>query len=112
MYFSKSKVSDLHKYDRVDTKGSCDLYLCLKKTDGTSKEQNLSSINTRNWESQPFFSPDMQYLYFVSNRRGGFGGNDIWRSEITKFGFSEPENLVQPSIQNIMKCLHFYILII
>ena len=35
----------------------------------------------------------MKYLYFVSNRRGGFGGNDIWRSEITKFGFSEPENL-------------------
>lgn len=80
--------------DRVDTKGSCDLYLCVKKTDGTwGKEQNLSSINSRNWESQPFFSPDMRYLYFVSNRRGGFGGNDIWRSEITKFGFSEPENL-------------------
>ena len=60
--------------DREDTKGSCDLYLCVKKTDGTwSKEQNLSSINSRNWESQPFFSPDMQYLYFVSNRRGGFG---------------------------------------
>jgi len=80
--------------DRLDTEGSCDLYLCIKQKDGSwSKEQNLSSINTRNWESQPFFSPDMKYLYFVSNRRGGYGGNDIWRSEITKFGFSEPKNL-------------------
>ena len=35
----------------------------------------------------------MKYLYFVSDRRGGYGGDDIWRSEITKFGFSEPKNL-------------------
>ena len=43
----------------MDTKGSCDLYLCVK-TDGTwGKEQNLSSVNSRNWESQPFFSPDI-----------------------------------------------------
>ena len=80
--------------NRLDTRGRCDLYICVKQMDGSwSKAENLSSINTRYWESQACFSPDMKYLYFVSDRRGGFGGDDIWRSEITKFGFSEPENL-------------------
>ena len=80
--------------NRLDTRGRCDLYVCVKQMDGSwSKAENLSSINTRYWESQACFSPDMKYLYFVSDRRGGVGGDDIWRSEITKFGFSEPENL-------------------
>ncbi|MBT6808265.1 MAG: OmpA family protein [Flavobacteriales bacterium] len=80
--------------NREDGQGRCDLYICVKQMDGSwSKAENLSNINTRYWESQACFSPDMKYLYFVSDRRGGFGGDDIWRSEITKFGFSEPENL-------------------
>ena len=80
--------------NRLDTRGRCDLYICVKQMDGSwSKAENLSSINTRYWESQACFSPDMKYLYFVSDRREGFGGDDVWRSEITKFGFSEPENL-------------------
>lgn len=80
--------------NRIDTRGRCDLYICVKQMDGSwSKAENLSSINTRYWESQACFSPDMKYLYFVSDRRGGFGGDDIWRSKISKFGFSEPENL-------------------
>ena len=80
--------------NRIDSRGRCDLYICVKQKDGSwSEAENLSSINTRYWESQACFSPDMKYLYFVSDRRGGFGGDDIWRSEITKFGFSEPKNL-------------------
>ena len=39
-------------------------------------------INTKHWESQACFSPDGNYLYFVSNRPGGFGGKDIWKSKI------------------------------
>ena len=38
-------------------------------------------INSKYWESQGVFSPDAKYLYFVSNRPGGYGGNDIWKSE-------------------------------
>ncbi len=80
--------------NRIDSRGRCDLYICVKQKDGSwSEAENLSSINTRYWESQACFSADMKYLYFVSDRRGGYGGDDIWRSEITKFGFSEPKNL-------------------
>ncbi|MDA9663612.1 OmpA family protein [bacterium] len=80
--------------NRDDGKGKCDLYFCKKMDNNNwSKAENISSINSRNWESQACFSPDLKYLYFVSDRKGGYGGDDIWRSEITQFGFGKPENL-------------------
>jgi outer membrane protein OmpA-like peptidoglycan-associated protein len=78
---------------REDGQGLCDLYLCVKQNGVWSSSQNISSLNTRYWEGQACFSPDGKYLYFLSNRRGGYGGYDIWRSEITRFGFSHSENL-------------------
>ncbi|NTV79456.1 MAG: hypothetical protein HGA25_10085 [Clostridiales bacterium] len=41
----------------------------------------------------PCFSSDGQYLYFCSNMPGGFGGTDIFRSELFEGNWSEPENL-------------------
>lgn len=39
-------------------------------------------------------SKDGKYIYFASNRPGGYGGYDIYRSRIEKDGtYSEPENL-------------------
>jgi tetratricopeptide (TPR) repeat protein len=38
------------------------------------------NINTKYWESHASPSPDGKYLYFTSNRRGGYGGLDIYRS--------------------------------
>lgn len=35
---------------------------------------------------QPFVTPDAKQLYFVSNRRGGQGGNDIWISDLNEEG--------------------------
>jgi peptidoglycan-associated lipoprotein len=43
--------------------------------------------------AHPAPSPDGRYLYFVSDLPGGKGGKDIWRSEQTAEGWSEPENL-------------------
>jgi len=81
--------------NRVGGLGSCDLYICVKTENGDwSDAMNLGNIvNSKEWESQACFSPDGKYLYFISNREGGYGGKDIWRSELTKFGFSHPENL-------------------
>ena len=79
--------------DRIDRIGSCDLYLLTN-----SRITNAGKIvNSEKWDSQGCFSPDGKYLYFVSNRDGGYGGKDIWRSEITNKGFKYPENL-GPSI--------------
>jgi len=75
--------------NRDDGQGRCDLYLMLNNTTYNAGK----IINTKYWESQGCFSPDGKYLYFVSNRPGGFGGKDIWRSEITQKGFLPAVNL-------------------
>ena len=81
--------------DRDGGIGSCDLYICVKIENGEwSDAMNLGNVvNSKAWDSQSCFSPDGKYLYFISNREGGFGGKDIWRTELTRFGFSEPKNL-------------------
>ena len=75
--------------DRNDRVGRCDLYLLIE-----GKVYNAGKvINSVDWDTQGCFSPDGKYLYFVSDRDGGYGGTDIWRSEITNIGFLEAENL-------------------
>lgn len=52
-------------------------------------------INQRNTSTiSAVVSPDGKFLYYSSNRPGGFGGYDIYRSKILENGkFGEPENL-------------------
>jgi len=46
-----------------------------------------SYVNSGGYNAmQPFVTPDGRHLYFVSDRRGGIGGNDIWRSELDAQG--------------------------
>lgn len=75
--------------------GSCDLYISFLTPEGWSKPENLGyTINTEAWESAPSLSPDKRDLYFASNRRGGYGGSDIYVARRLPNGrFSEPENL-------------------
>ena len=47
--------------------------------------------------AHPTVSPDGKFLYFVSDMKGGFGGKDIWRSEINGGKYGAPVNL-GPSI--------------
>jgi len=83
---------------RQDGAGRCDLYMCTRKGEKWSKPRNLGSpVNTGAWESQPSFSIDGRTLYFVSDRKGGYGGLDIWKTVYGDRGWSEPENL-GPSI--------------
>jgi outer membrane protein OmpA-like peptidoglycan-associated protein len=78
-----------------DGLGSCDLYISYLTPDGWSTPENLGdSINTEYWESAPSISPDKRDLYFVSNRPGGYGGNDIYVSHRRSDGrWTQPENL-------------------
>jgi outer membrane protein OmpA-like peptidoglycan-associated protein len=41
----------------------------------------------------PCLSSDGSYLYFTSDRGGGQGGTDIWRSRRNGDGWGEPENI-------------------
>ncbi len=69
--------------NRPDGLGRCDIYLSRKEGKQWGKAINLgSTINSEYWESQPSISPDGNTLYFVSNRPGGLGSYDIWKSTL------------------------------
>lgn len=68
--------------NKADGLGSCDLYISYRLGNEWLKAINLGeTINTREWESQPSLSADGSILYFVSDRRGGFGKRDIYVSK-------------------------------
>ena len=52
--------------------GSCDLYISQQVQGQWSRPENIRSVNTPGWESQPCLSPDGQSLYFT--RGSGKGG--------------------------------------
>lgn len=81
--------------DREDGYGRCDIYVSFLGAQGWGPAQNIGpSINSPYWESQPSISPDGKELYFVSNRPGGQGKMDIWKSTLTSKGsFGKPVNL-------------------
>lgn len=80
--------------NRPDGLGRCDIYISQKRGDDWAKPFSIGApLNTSGWEAQPSISADGRTLYFVSNRKGGYGGYDIWRSHLTDKGWSEPENM-------------------
>ncbi len=44
-------------------------------------------------DRQPFITPDGRTMFFVSDRPGGQGANDIWFARRVGTGWSEPQNL-------------------
>jgi outer membrane protein OmpA-like peptidoglycan-associated protein len=52
------------------------------------------NINSKSWETHASISKDSKTLYFTSERKGGFGGFDIYKSELDENGeWSKAENL-------------------
>jgi len=80
---------------RNDSYGSCDLYFSRKLGNNWSEPVNLGpEVNSTSWESQPCLAADGRTLFFVSTRRGGKGGSDIWKSILQDNGYwSSPVNL-------------------
>jgi outer membrane protein OmpA-like peptidoglycan-associated protein/Tol biopolymer transport system component len=81
--------------NREDGMGSCDLYVSHKNGNDWDKPFNLGAVvNSSAWDSQPAVTPDGGTLYFVSNRPGGLGGYDIWKTTLNAGGeWTKPENL-------------------
>lgn len=79
---------------KPDGLGRCDIYISRKTASGWSEPYNPGPpLNTGSWESQPSISADGRRLYFVSDRKGGYGGNDIWYTDLLADGkWSEPRN--------------------
>jgi hypothetical protein len=83
---------------RSDSYGSCDLYYSEKNGMHWNPAKNMGSVvNSGAWEAQPSISPDGNSLYFASNRNGGLGSSDIWKTEKdTNGNWGQPVNLGKP----------------
>jgi len=70
------------KYDNAKHYLNCDIYYSERVNGEWAPIKSVSDkINLPYaWESQPSISADGKTLYFVSDRQGGFGGYDIYRS--------------------------------
>ncbi|WP_347159963.1 OmpA family protein [Pontibacter chitinilyticus] len=71
-----------------------DLYITFHRAGGWTEPKLLNINDPQAWDSSPAFSPDGKTLYFSSSRKGGLGGNDIYKATVNENGrFSAPENL-------------------
>jgi peptidoglycan-associated lipoprotein len=71
-----------------------DLYISRFRNGAWSEPTPININQPESWESTPAFSPDGRTLYFSSNRRGGFGGLDLYSAQMDSRGrFGRVRNL-------------------
>lgn len=84
--------------NRIGGFGRFDLFYSKKINGVWSQPENMGDgVNTEYWESQPTISSDGKTIYFVSDRRGGLGGSDIYFVTLQEDGtYGKPFNLGTP----------------
>ena len=97
---SKNGLSLYFSSDRPGSFGPSDIWVSQRNSldDGWGVPVNLGPpVNTSFGERAPNFSRDGHWMFFVSNRPSGLGGDDIWASWRTNihddFGWQPPINL-------------------
>lgn len=76
--------------------GGKDLYVCYRTADAWTAPENLGPlVNSSRDETFPFYHASGR-LYFTSNRRGGYGGYDIWQSDKIEGGWTTASVLSEP----------------
>jgi hypothetical protein len=97
---SKNGLSLYFSSDRPGTSGPNDIWVSQRNSrdDPWSAPVNLGPpVNTSLGERAPAFSRDGHWMFFVSDRTGGSGGDDIWASWRTNihddFAWQPPINL-------------------
>lgn len=79
--------------DRPGGAGGWDLWQATL-VDGRWQDPRPLPVNTAANDFDPMFSADGEWLYFFSNREGGFGGDDLYRvAVLADGGFGAAENL-------------------
>ncbi|PCH66325.1 MAG: hypothetical protein COC01_08330 [Bacteroidetes bacterium] len=72
---------------RSNSFGSCDIYYSEFNGIKWGSIENVGPvINSKEWDSQPSVTSDGMVLFFSSNREGGYGGSDIYRSKKDSLG--------------------------
>lgn len=94
LYFAACEEVDGYGGGRMGY-GSCDIFFTQKVNGQWTRAVNVGApVNTPAWETQPSFSSDGRTLYYISNRRDGFGNSDIWMCTLNDSGkWGKPVNL-------------------
>jgi Tol biopolymer transport system component len=69
-----------------------DIWMVKKTAAGWSTATNLADVNTESQEYYPSVAKNGT-LYFSSNREGGKGSGDLYRSRLVNGKYAKPENL-------------------
>ncbi|MFN3403644.1 MAG: OmpA family protein [Cytophagaceae bacterium] len=73
------KVLVFSSCNRKDGLGACDLYISYRQGNDWTKPVNMGpNVNSNVWDSEPSISADGKTIYFASERKGGYGKDDIW----------------------------------
>ena len=75
---------------------NCDIYYVERQLNGEWSDLfSLETVNNpKSWESQPSISADGKTLMFASDRKGGYGGVDLYFVKKDKFGnWGDPQNM-------------------
>ena len=79
--------------DRPGGAGGWDLWQATLR-EARWQDPRPLAVNSANNDFDPAFSADGRWLYFFSNREGGFGGDDLYRAAVlVDGGFGAAENL-------------------
>jgi hypothetical protein len=93
LYFGSSRPGS------VGTVEGSDLYVSQRASvnDTWGPPQKISALSSIGDDNAPTFSPDGHWVYFGSDRSGGFGGTDLWAAHRQDahddFGWETPINL-------------------
>ncbi|MFM2385780.1 MAG: hypothetical protein RL660_537 [Bacteroidota bacterium] len=91
LFFTRCNTYSDNGYDG----GGCDLMFSYRQNNGEWSGPQIfgATVNSPDYEGQPCLSSDNKTLYFVSDRKGGYGGMDIYKTEFVDGYWQEPVNL-------------------
>ncbi len=80
------------RFDKTENLGT-ELYTTKMSRGDWSEPIKLEILGDSIVAAHPALSPDGEYLYFVSDKPGGYGGKDIWMAKKDGGSFSKPVNM-------------------